>query len=412
MRAVKPQHTMTIGISGPVDINLLNCEFGNSPIPETNSFPLTAHLVNALLRRGYHVIVYTNSGSIDVPVVLQNEQVTVCVGCTKSQPGRRFFNYERQQLKQLMQQYPADIIYAFWTYEYAWAALSSGIPTVVSVHDIAYKILLTQFDAFRFVRWIMNMIVLRRAKWVVANSAYTYKQLSRSVQAKATIIDNFYTPYLSKLDTSTITKGNYIVSVVMGFTKRKGVPRALHAFARLRKKWPDLRYQLIGVDMEPNGAAYQYAAEHQLLDGVDFMGPLPHQELIHHVAAAKLLLHPSVEESFGMAVLEAMVLKTPVIGGKKSGFVPYLLDFGRVGELCNIKSEEEMAQAADRLLQDQQYADKVAQHAYRFAQENFSEDVIVHKFISMCAGVLGKPDARPQHQKRPAQLGAAPLIHE
>ncbi|MCX2741164.1 glycosyltransferase family 4 protein [Pontibacter anaerobius] len=378
---------MVIGVSGPVDIELLESDFGNTPIPKTNTFPLTSHFVNALTKRGYRVIVYTNSGEISTPTVLHSDQVTVCIGCTKPQPGRRIFKYERDQLQSLMQEYPADIIYAFWTYEYAWAALDSGIPTVVSVHDIARKILVNQPDMFRLVRFFMNAIVMWKSKWLVANSSYTYAQLSARNKKKATVINNFYTPHLDDLPVGT-AKENYIVSVVMGFTKRKGVPKALHAFARLRKKFPTLEYKLIGADMEPGGDAQKYAQQHNIEEGVRFLGPLSHPELMQHVAGAKALLHPSVEESFGMAVLESMIVGTPVVGGRKSGFIPHLLNHGGAGVLCDINSDEEMSAGVARLLSDTLFAGQVASNAYAFARANFSEDVVVAQHLQLYSEIL------------------------
>lgn len=379
---------MIIGVSGPVDIGLLDCDFGNTSIPKTNTFPLTSHYVNALIKRGHQIIVYTNSDQITEPVILHSEQVTVCIGCTRPQPGRRFFIFERNQLQALMQQYPADLIYAFWTYEYAWAALRSGIPTVVSIHDIARKILFNQPDMFRLVRFFMNTIVLHKAKWLVANSSYTFSQLSARNKKKATVINNFYTNYLDKITPDNMKKENYIISVVMGFTKRKGIPKALHAFARVKKKFHDLEYHLIGAGMEHGGNAHQYAKQHNLEDGVKFLGALPHADIMVRVAAAKVLLHPSVEESFGMAVLEAMIAGTPVVGGLHSGFVPYLLNHGKAGLLCNIKSEAEMAENIEKLVQNESFAADMAARAYTFAKENFSEDVVIAKHLKLYNHIL------------------------
>jgi L-malate glycosyltransferase len=379
---------MIIGVSGPVDIGLLDCDFGMVSIPRTNAFPLTSHFVNALIKRGYHVIAYTNSDEISEPVIINSEQVTVCIGCTKPQPGRRFFMFERDQLKALMQQYPADIIYAFWTYEYAWAALRSGIPTIVSIHDIARKILFKQPDMFRLVRYVMNTIVLHKAKWLVANSNYTYSQLSATDKRKATVINNFYTPYLDEAVPPSLPKENYIISVVMGFTKRKGIPKALHAFSRIRKRFPNLEYYLIGAGMEPGGPAQQYAKQHNLEDGVRFIGSLSHAEIMPHVSAAKVLLHPSVEESFGMAVLESMIACTPVVGGRRSGFVPYLLNHGNAGVLCDITSEAEIAASIEKLLTDETLAANLASTAYNFAKNNFSEEVIMLQHLKLFNSIL------------------------
>lgn len=381
---------MKIGVCGPVNLSLLDWENRPELLPSTNAFPLTSHLVNGLLRRGFQVIVYTNSGDIVEPVVFKDNRLTVCVSVEKKQPGRRFFQQEVEGLKNHILAYPADIVSAFWTYEYAWAALRSGIPTVVSVHDVAYKILLKQFDMFRLVRFLMNEIVVRKAKNLVANSAYTYNILPPRHRKKATVINNFYPKNLPQLIPATIVKENYIVSVVQGFTKRKGIPVALKAFAKLRQQYPKLEYHLIGVNYEEGGLAHIYAKKHNLADGVRFLGCMTTDELIRHVAAAKVMLHPSEEESFGMAVLEAMVAGTAVVAGKNSGFIPKLLDYGKAGVLCNIHSATDIATATNRLLTDASLRDSCERHARRFAAQHFSEDVIVEQHIQCYSQVLGR----------------------
>ncbi|MFD2515326.1 glycosyltransferase family 4 protein [Pontibacter locisalis] len=381
------KETLTIGISGPIDLKLLNWSLDKSSLPDTNGFPLTSHLINALLERGYKVIGYTNSSEVNEHQVLRDGNLTICIGRTKPQPGRRMFKYEREELTALMFAHPADVIYAFWTYEYAWAALDSGIPTIVSVHDIARRILLTQFDMFRLVRWYMNYRVLRRAKHLAANSNYTFKQFTKAEQERAVVLNNFYSSSFEKSVPKSPQKGHYIVSVSMGFTKRKGVPTGLHAFARLREKHPTLEYHLVGVGMEPGGEAQQYAEQHGLAEGVKFLGLLPLNEVLEKVAKAKVMLHASVEESFGMAVLEAMVMGTAVVGGEKSGFIPELLNHGKAGVLCDITSPEAIAEATSSLLDDENLMRKIEQEAAAHVKANFSEKVVVDKYLD-CVNAL------------------------
>jgi L-malate glycosyltransferase len=392
---------MTIGVSGPVDLKLLEWDLRETNLPPTNAFPLTSHFINGLLRRGFKVIAYTNSTELAEPLVLESGNLKVCVGRQKSQPGRRFFNFEVEDLKNLMLAHPADIISAFWTYEFAWAALKTGIPTAVSIHDVAHKILFRQPDMFRLVRWIMNTIVVRKAKHLMANSAYTYSLLSGKQKAKAVTINNFYASNLEGSLSRYAEKGNYIVSAIQGFTKRKNVHGALHAFARLRERYPDLEYHLVGLEMEENGPAHQYARKHKLNAGVRFIGVLPFDEVFQQIAGAKVLLHPSYEESFGMAVLEAMVAGTAVVAGKNSGFVPHLLNYGKAGLLCDIKSADEMTGAVSKLLSDRSLREEIVQNARTHAQSNFSEPVVIDKHLAFYGKILGKeltPDQAPARE--------------
>ena len=259
---------------------------------------------------------------------------------------------------------------------------------------------------FRLVRLIMNYIVLNKAEHLVANSIYTYNQLPDKHRSKAKILDNFFAPGIERDIVKLLEKENYIISVVNGFTKRKGIYQSLHAFARIRKEFPTLEYHLIGIEMEDGGAAHAYAKKHQLEQGVKFIGHLTHDKLLQRVANAKLLLHPSVEESFGMALLESMVVGTPVVAGQDSGFVPYLLDHGRTGLLCDVHSPEDIARKAIELLSDKTLAEEIAHNAYNFAQLNFSEEAIVRKHIELYEAVAFHNKTRKRESKE-LQTGSA-----
>jgi L-malate glycosyltransferase len=382
---------MTIGVSGPVNLQILDWDLATADLPPTNSFPLTSHFINALLKRGFKVIAYTNSTEIKEPMVLESGNLKVCISRQKSQPGRRFFLFEIEDLRRMMEAHPADFISAFWSYEYAWAALKTGKPTAVSLHDVAFQILMNIPDMFRFIRWVMNSIVVNKAQHLIANSSYTYNMLGKGTQAKTRTIDNFYTTDLEDKLPAAVEKGNYITTAVQGFTRRKNISTALQAFALIRKQHPEVEYHLIGVDMEENGLAHQYARENNIEDGVRFIGPLPFDQVYQHIARARILLHPSREESFGMVPLEAMVAGIPVVGGKDSGFIPNLLDFGRAGLLCDITSPDAMAHTVGRLLEDNALAEELAMKGREFARANFSEDVIIDKHLAYYSEIMGKP---------------------
>ena len=381
---------MKIGVCGPVNLQILEWERKPDFLPPTNSFPLTSHLVNGLLKRGFEVVVYTNSTALNEPLILEDGRLKVCIAREKKQPGRRIFQFEVNDLKRIIQENPCDMISAWWTYEYAWAALRTNIPTVASLHDVAHIILWNHRDMFRVVRWVINEIVVRKAKYLIANSAYTFNLLSNRLKRKTRTINNFYPANLRELVPQQVEKENYIITVAQGFTKRKNIHTSLHAFKKVRKHHPNLEYHLIGVGMEVNGPAHQYSIKHGLTEGVKFIGMMPYNDLVAHVARAKVMIHPAVEESFGMVILEAMVAGTAVVAGKASGFVPDLLDYGKAGMLCDVTSEADIATAVGSLVADRSLRETYTKHAQRFADANFSEDVIVDQHLEYYSQVMGK----------------------
>jgi len=382
---------MKIGVCGPVNLQILDWEKKPEHLPANNSFPLTSHFVNALLKRGFEVIVYTNSATIQEPLFFDDNRLKVCIARERPKPGRRLFQFEVNDLKQMILQHPCDFISAWWTYEYAWAAVRSKIPTVASLHDVAHIILWNHRDIFRVVRWIMNEIVVRKVEHLIANSAYTYNLLSNRLKRKTIVINNFYPDNLKELVPQNIVKGNYIITVAQGFTKRKNIHTALHAFQEIRQNHPNLEYYLIGVGTEDDGPAMQYAKVNGLAEGVRFFGMMPYNDLIQLVAKAKVMIHPAVEESFGMVILEAMVAGTAVVAGSSSGFVPYLLDHGKAGVLCDVSSSSAIAATISNLLEDASLREAYTDYAAQFAETNFSEKVVVKQHLEYYAKALGRP---------------------
>ena len=381
---------MKIGIAGPMTLRLLNCNFRNAnEIPIGYDFPMISMLINALLKRGHEVVAYTTSAGIGHSIVYRGENLIICIARRRERyAARDLFKSERKDLVELMRSCPVDIINAQWSYEFAWAALDSGIPTLVTLHDYALTILKYQFDGYRFMRLITNYIVLKEAQYLSVNSQYLFNLLSKKNKRKTRVIPNFYARNLEEYCSKPEEKSNFIISVSNGFGRRKNISTALRAFSIIRLKKPDVEYHLVGDSMEIGGPAYQYAIKNKVTDGVRFIGRLSYEELINKVKKALVFLHPSREESFGMSVLEAMVVGTPVVGGYCSGNIPYLLDNGRLGVLCNIDSPEEIAKGVLKILSDDYFAISLVGNARKFSRDKFSEDIVVKAYINYYRDIL------------------------
>jgi glycosyltransferase involved in cell wall biosynthesis len=380
---------MKIGIAGPIDLKLLNFNFKGERIPETLTFPMISHIINGLINRGHKVVAFATSGEInESSIVFEDENLTICIVKRVAHAGRDMFRTERKELIKLMKKNPCDIINAHWSYEFAWAALDSGIPTVVTLHDHAATVLKYQFHHYRMMRWLMNFIVLQKAKYLTVNSDYLFNLLSRRDQKKATVINNFYINGLEIDIEKAPPKQNILISVSNGFDKRKNIGTSLFAFAIIHRKFPAIEYHLLGGEMEENGFAYQFAKENNLLDGVVFHGAQPFDKVLNYITIAKAMIHPSREESFGMSVLESMLRGTLVIGGKDSGNIPHLLQQGSTGVICDINSPEDIANSVIKILNDETTANELRLKAYKYAKDNFNEDTIIESYINQYKRIL------------------------
>lgn len=373
---------MIVGIAGPMSLELLRDNLPEDiDLPVGYPFPMTSMLINALINRGHKVIAYTTSTGIDKPLVYNGGKLTLCIGRREPNAARDLFRSERKDLQRLMKKYPSDVINAQWSYEFAWAALDSRIPTLVTLQDHALTILKYQFDPYRFMRLLMNHYVLYRAKYLSTNSQYLYKLLSKKNKSKTKMIPNFYAKRLENYFNDSQDKKNYIISISNGYGRRKNMDTSLYAFQTVKAVLPEYEYHLVGDGMEEGGPAYQFAIKNNLQHGVIFKGAIPFAEVIKEITLAKVFLHPSREESFGMAVLESMIMGTPIVAGKRSGNMPHLLDNGKAGVLCNINSPKDISHSILSILQDEDYASRLRESANCFAKKIFSEENVISQYL-------------------------------
>jgi glycosyltransferase involved in cell wall biosynthesis len=222
-----------------------------------------------------------------------------------------FWRSERDMLSARMRTSECDVLHAHWTYEFALSALVSGLPTLVTSHDWAPAVWQQHRDAYRTIRALMQLRVLRTAGALTAVSPYIQSRMARYAKAEVRLIPNG----IHRLDRHEEIPNatGRIGAVNVGFDRKKNVGSLLRAFAHVRSINPAAELHLVGPEYETGGAANRWAAAEALAEGVTFQGPLPYDETLDFIRSVNLLVHPSLEESFGMVVLEAAASGTPVI---------------------------------------------------------------------------------------------------
>ena len=126
--------------------------------------------------------------------------------------------------------------------------------------------------------------------------------------------------------------GPLLVSVGT-LSERKGFHLVMEAMAKLGKRWPTLRFAIVGsngAEGAMEGELRQLAARLKIADRVVFAGPRKSEELASWYGAADLSVLASSHEGCPNVVLEALACGTPVVG-TPVGNVTELLDSPEVG---------------------------------------------------------------------------------
>lgn len=334
------------------------------------------NLVRAHLKQGLPVDVLTLDPQATESIVrLKSDLLNIWI--VKRRPSKAVrdgFLQERQLMASALQESDADICHAHWTYEYGMTAVTQQIkPFIVTVHDHSFHILLWQ--GWRYAGlYLLTQVVLRKAAGrLTAVSPYVADYAAEISGRPVPVISNVVlvegcslmvdrvsdrvaavdpvrleppaTQHHNNITTKPAQSGSPVIITLADAGRLKNIRRALKAFKQLRGRMPGVQYRLIGTGLEQGGPAHQWAKKHGLDGGVRFCGWMPHDQAMELLNSSDILFHPSLEESFGYPVAEALAAGIPVVAIQQAGGCEWLLDGGKYGLLADGRSKQAMTDA-------------------------------------------------------------------
>ncbi|HEX7181773.1 MAG TPA: N-acetyl-alpha-D-glucosaminyl L-malate synthase BshA [Thermoanaerobaculia bacterium] len=169
--------------------------------------------------------------------------------------------------------------------------------------------------------------------------------------------------------------GERLLVHISNFRPVKRVLDVVEVFRRVQREVPT-RLLMVG-DGPERGRVEQHCRAHGICNSITFVGSLP---LIEEVlVGADLFLLPSQTESFGLSALEAMACEVPVVATRVGG-VPEVVEEGKSGYLCEVGDVDGMAQAALRLLRDEELRRSFGEAGRRRAVEVFGQGPVVARY--------------------------------
>jgi glycosyltransferase involved in cell wall biosynthesis len=387
---------MYIGVLAPIATNdlLPLSERDARPYPVgREGAPLVSNLIKEYIAQGHRVVAITlddKLGDDDPPFVHESPLLTYVVVPARSHTfrlnGRRlgrtadFFWHERQQLVAQLHKYRPEVVHAHWTYEFALAGLAYDPQTIVTVHDDARIVFRYVRTLNRFFHLLMARYVFRKGQRFTAVSPYTATSLQPWTKAKIAVIPN---PTVIPEHPSQVKAplSQPIISVVVnGWHEYKNSEKALLAFKVVQQRHPTAVLWAIGTAFEPGKEAEAFCREHGV-QNVVLMGPTPHEKVLQKVAASTLLLHTSLEESFGMVLVEAMAYGVPVVAGQASGAVPWVVTDG--GLLVDVTNVEAVTDAVNQLLSDPALYARLSARAVAVVTERFPLATVANQYLAL-----------------------------
>jgi glycosyltransferase involved in cell wall biosynthesis len=377
--------------------------------------PLMGTLIKELLARGHSVTAVTTSpdlpphssaGRIASGQNFKLHYVPVrkkAFSRSGGQWGRAadLFRMERRALASVVSSAHPEIVHAHWSYEFALAAIDTGIPHVITCHDAPQVVLRYSPDLYRLARYAMARGALRNAQSLTAVSPYLASKIEKYCSAEIRIVPNPI-PQSSVVAVAkhsvTDPQRPKVAAVLNGWGKRKNPEVAFRAFQTVRAELPDAEFHVVGQGYGPGEQADRWVRSNGLERGVLLHGRQDYQSLMRLLAGMDVLIHPSLEETFGMSIAEAMALGVVVVGGEDSGAVPDVLDGGRCGMLVDVRSSEAISTAVLRVLKSPELYEQLSTSAAAKVKTSFSPSSVVSSYESAYMEALR---SQSRHSARP-----------
>ncbi len=168
-----------------------------------------------------------------------------------------------------------------------------------------------------------------------------------------------------------------IISHVSNFRSVKRILDVVRVFEKIVKEVPA---KLIMVGEGPDKqAAMDYCQEQGIADSVKFIGKS--NQVFEVLCYSDLFILPSETESFGLAALEAMMMRVPVISTNTGGLSEVNVE-GKTGYLFDVGDVKGMAEKSIALLQDEALLEEFKKNAQKEARK-FDLNQIVGRYVAV-----------------------------
>lgn len=213
-------------------------------------------------------------------------------------------------------------------------------------------------------------------------------------------------------------EGDLNILFVGRVSPEKGIHTLIEAFARVAAAEPRARLQIVGgrstlrpdfivnISADPLVRAldrfyggpecddYQpyldaLVRKLNLSDKVRFVGKVAHKELPNWYRASKVVVNPSLSESFGISIVEGMACGIPVVGTTVGGMLETIVD-GETGLLVEPERPDLLADAVVSVLGDDRRATTMGTHGRNRAVRNFSWRARADRLVSVYRGLAGE----------------------
>lgn len=267
----------------------------------------------------------------------------------------------------------------WWPFQVAAAARAQGCPSILQSHGNLHR----RAIQHRIVDVAFTGKALQGAARLLALQPTEVEQLRRiSPAAPITILGNGVPDeyFLSPVRTAELRQPMTLLFVGRLHADKR-VLQLIAMIERLLPEFPALQCRIAG----PDGGELQRAKSSVdalgLQAHVQFLGALDESELRSEYQRATLLVHPSIRESYGLAVLEAMASGLPVVATTGCALA---VEWQSVGAAKIVAPDsDQFMEAVSAMLKSSQKRDQIAVRAYDYVRTSHTVAATVDRLLEI-----------------------------
>jgi len=290
-----------------------------------------------------------------------------------------------------------------------WILLSKKKNLVVTYHSDIIKFgFLKEVLSFLYTKLILVKLLRRTKKIIITSPNYLEgSPILQKFKQKVIVIPCCVDLSFFKLNKKNMKKliqlkkkykHKKIILFVGRLVPYKGLEYLLEAMKKVTQKFTNVKLLIIGNGPEKD--KLKSLANSLDLNGfIDFLDEIKNVDLPLYYNLCGIFVLPSTykAEAFGIAQLEAMACKKPVISTNIHGSgVPFVNIHGKTGLVVKPKSSQELANAISFLLTNENLRKKFGENAFKRVKNNFNKNIMVrrildvYKLIDEPVGAYGK----------------------
>jgi len=179
---------------------------------------------------------------------------------------------------------------------------------------------------------------------------------------------------------------NHDILALGGLFKRKGFDFLIEAMNRVVKEFPDAKLHIVG-DGPQRGNLMKLAKKLNLEKHVIFHGFIPLRKVPEFYRMCRVMCLPSLSESFGRVIIEAMASGRPVIATRTIG-ARGIIKHGKTGFLVPVADSKALANALFKVLSDYDLTCKMGLEGRREVEGKYDWKVIAQMYYEIYESLI------------------------